>query len=539
MGARGDSQGSTTARPSALPESWAGFRTVLFAAVLAGLVAVWAAMNLLSGGEGFALLVSDKVVGGEEAASALARLFAALVLGLFLADAVGWRARWVAGGLVVLGLGHLLFGYLEPLIQEDPPELNESLYESFVTQTLACALFMVGLFPGRPPRFLVWAATAVPIALVAAYVLVFEFLNGESWMPPLARIEEPEKATGFAAPLRWLTPWHWVLSALPLGLAAGALVGAFWQSYRGLLRGWLLFAIVLLAGSILHDYVWPSAYGGDVLTTADALSLAFAVVVAIGGIAELWRVALERATLLASERERARRMDELNALRSDFSAMIAHELETPIAAIRKLNEMLTAEGEDSATRNYATAATEGELDALTNLVRDVRAVAAVERGDFEVETRPLPLEKLLADAEVYARTLPGQHPIEVMARGDLNAGACVLADPERVGQVLRNLLSNAAKYSPEGTSIELRAVGEDGRVRIEVADRGRGIHPEDVARIFEKFGRGRDPKSRASSGVGLGLYLSQRIVRSHGSELTVRTRLGEGSVFGFELEVVR
>jgi signal transduction histidine kinase len=539
VGARGDSEGSTAARPSALSESWGGLPRVLFATGLAGLVVAWAAMNLLLGGEGFAVLVSDKVVGGEEAASALARLFAALVLGLFLADAVGWRARWVAGGLVVLGLGHLIFGYLEPLIQEDPPELNESLYESFVTQTLACALFMVGLFPGRPPRFLVWGATVIPAALVAAYVLIFEFLNGESWMPHLARIEEPEKTMDFATPLGWLTQWHWALSALPLGLAAAAVAGAFWQSYRGLLRGWLLFAIVLLAGSVLHDYVWPSAYGGDILTTADALSLAFAVVVAIGGIAELRRVALERAALLANERERARRMDELNAMRSDFSAMIAHELETPIAAIRKLNEMLSAEGEDPATRGYATAATEGELDALTNLVRDVRAVAAVEREDFEVETHPLQLDELLADAEVYASTLPGQHPIEVMIRGDLGTETCVLADPERVGQVMRNLLSNAAKYSPKGTPIELRAIGKDGRVSIEIADRGPGIHPEDLARIFEKFGRGRDWKSQTVSGAGLGLYLSQRIVRSHGSELTVQTRLGEGSVFGFDLEMVQ
>lgn len=512
---------------------------MLFATVLAGLVVAWAAMNLLLGGEGFAMLVSDKVVGGEEAASALARLFAALVLGLFLAEAVGWRARWVAGGLVVLGLGHLIFGYLEPLIQEDPPELNESLYESFTTQTLACSLFMLGLFPGRPPRFLVRAATVVPAALVAAYVLIFEFLNGESWMPPLALIEDPEKTMDFATPLDWLTPWHWVLSALPLGLAAAAVAGAFWQSYRGLLRSWLLFAMVLLAGSVLHDYVWPSAYGGDILTTADALSLAFAVVVAIGGIAELRRVALERAALLASERERARRLNELNALRSDFSAMIAHELETPIAAIRKLNEMLAAEGEDSATHGYATAAIEGELDALTNLVRDVRAVAAVEREDFEVETRPLRVEKLLADAEAYASTLPGQHPIEVMIQGDFGTGACVLADPERAAQVLRNLLSNAAKYSPESTPIELRAIGKHGRVRIEVADRGQGIHHEDVARIFEKFGRGRDLKSQTIPGAGLGLYLSQRIVRSHGSELTVQTRLGEGSVFGFDLEMVQ
>jgi signal transduction histidine kinase len=536
LGAKGHSRESTTVEPPRLSGSLSGNTSVLVAAVLAALVVVWAATNLVLGGEGFAVLVPDKVVGGEEAASALARLFAALVLGLFLADAVGWRARWVAGGLVVLGLGHFVFGYLEPLIQEDPPELNESLYEAFVTQTLACALFMVGLFPGRPSRLVVWAATAIPVALVAGYVVIFEFLHGEEWMPLLSRVANPERTATLGSPLGWLTLWHWVLSMLPLGLAAAAVVGAFWQTRRGLLRGWLLIAVVLLAGSVLHDYLWPSAYGGGLLTTADALSLAFAVVVAIGGISELRRVASERARLLATERERAQRLNELHALRSDFSAMVAHELDTPIASVRKLNELLSVQGEDPEIRAYATNATERELDALASLVSDVRAVAAVEREGFGIEARRLPLEDLLADAEVYASTLPGHHPIEVMVRGDLRAGVCVLADPERTGQVLRNLLSNAAKYSPEGTPVELRVIGKEGRVRIEVADLGKGIHPDDMPRIFEKFGRGRG--RHKTPGVGLGLYLSRRIVRSHGSELTVQTRVGEGSVFGFELAVV-
>jgi signal transduction histidine kinase len=517
----------------ALSGSAKGYRSALIAAVLAGYILVWAAVNLLSGGEGFAVLVSDKVVGGEEAASAMARFFAALVLGLFLADTVGWRARWVAGGLVVLGLGHLVFGYLEPLLQEDPPALNESLYEGFVTQTLACALFAVGLYPGRPSRPLVWTVVAIPAAFVAAYVLLFEFLNGEEWMPALSRVERPEKSVGLGTPLGWLTPWHWVLSMLPLGLAIGAVVGALWLNRRGFLRGWLLFAMVLLAGSLLHDYLWPSAYGGAVLTSADALSLAFAVVVALGGVAS------ERAALFANERKRARNLDELNALRADFSAMVAHELETPIAAIRKLNEMLSVEGEDPTIRRYATAATEGELDVLITLVRDVRATSEVERDIFKIETRPLPLGKLLAEAETYASTLPGDHPIQTTFGGDLRVSDRVWADPERIGQVLRNLLSNAAKYSPDGAHIELRSARNDKRVRIEVADHGQGIHRDDVSRIFEKFGRGRDQDTRKVAGLGLGLYLSRRIVQSHGSDLTVRTRAGAGSVFGFDLELVR
>src|SRR5215208_4682848 len=97
VGAKSRFPESTTAMLPVLPDPSRGYGGVLVAAMLAVFVVAWAATNLFFGGEGFAVLVSDKVVGGEEAASALARLFAALVLGLFLADAVGWRARWVAG----------------------------------------------------------------------------------------------------------------------------------------------------------------------------------------------------------------------------------------------------------------------------------------------------------------------------------------------------------------------------------------------------------------------------------------------------------
>ncbi len=76
-------------------------------------------------------------------------------------------------------------------------------------------------------------------------------------------------------------------------------------------------------------------------------------------------------------------------------------------------------------------------------------------------------------------------------------------------------------------------------MRIEVADEGYGIHPDDMRRIFEKFGKGRDPAGKKVPGVGLGLYLSRRIVQAHGSELSVESIPGEGSVFAFELDVVR
>ena len=101
---------------------------------------------------------------------------------------------------------------------------------------------------------------------------------------------------------------------------------------------------------------------------------------------------------------------------------------------------------------------------------------------------------------------------------------------------MRNLLTNAAKHTPAGTPIELRARCIGTAVRFEVTDRGPGIHPDELERVFEKFGRGRDAQGRKVPGVGLGLYLSRRIVRAHGGELTVSSAVGEGTVFAFELE---
>jgi signal transduction histidine kinase len=427
---------------------------------------------------------------------------------------------------------------VEPLIQGAPADLNESSYELLAAQTLACALFVVGLFPGMP-RYLVRALVAVPAALVAGYLVVFEFMEGEDWMPHLARVESPELAMQLGSPFEWLTPWYWVLSALPLLLAVTAVVGAFRQSRRGLLQGWLLVVVFLLAGSVLHGYLWPSTYGGDVLTTADVLQLALAAVAAVGGVAELRRIATEREALLATEQERIRRLHELNTMRADFSAMIAHELGGPLTAIHKLNEILGDGRADTEAREYAVAAIEGEIELLNSLVKDVRAAAAVEREDFEVEPRALPLGELLADAESYANVLTGNHPISVELHGSLDARERVWADRKRIGQVLRNILSNAAKYSPEYAPIEVRARRRSGRIRVEVADHGPGIPPEDLSRIFEKFGRGRDRQGRKVAGAGLGLYLSRRIIRAHGGDLSVKTATGEGSVFSFELEVAK
>src|SRR4051812_3991692 len=238
---------------------------------------------------------------------------------------------------------------------------------------------------------------------------------------------------------------------------------------------------------------------------------------------------------LCSDEQSAARLSELAVLKADFTAMVAHELTSPLAAIRTLVAML-ATGElrpDEQRQALATIAM--QTDVLQALVADLEAAATAERDDFAVQLRPVPIIELLIGAAAVNRMLPGEHPMTT-----LNGSADrVLADRERIGQVLRNLIENAAKYSPTGAPLELRATSQGKRVRIEVADRGRGILPDDLQRIFEKFGRGRDEFGQRVPGVGLGLYLSRRLVEMHGSELTVEPRPGGGSTFAFELEMVR
>jgi signal transduction histidine kinase len=256
-------------------------------------------------------------------------------------------------------------------------------------------------------------------------------------------------------------------------------------------------------------------------------------VLILWAILELRGVALQRAALLELEREHSRRLIELNELRAGFSSMVAHELANPIAAVRFATEVLESAREARSEETEMLASIRAQVAALTALVADVQAAARMEQPDFIVHPQPVLLGGILTAAAAYAATLPGDHPVLISNEDDV----MVMADERRVVQVLQNLLSNAAKYSPDGTLIAIHIHIAGSYVQIDVEDHGYGIAPEDMTRVFQKFGRGRTPAGRRQPGVGLGLYLSHRVVQAHGSELAVRSVPGQGSVFGFTLAV--
>lgn len=264
-----------------------------------------------------------------------------------------------------------------------------------------------------------------------------------------------------------------------------------------------------------------------------------ATVISYGGERVMCTVArdiTERKEFEEKLLETNRCLEELAVLKADFTTMVAHELYSPLVTARGYLDMLATGELEPAEREHALDGMRSELEMLGALVADARVTASIEREDFDIQPSKVPVSALVDDAVAFAEMLPGDHRLFVKAEAREQE---VWADRDRVGQVLRNLLSNAAKYSADGAPIELRTTVDGDHVCVEVADRGPGIHPDDTARIFEKFGRGRDPSGRRVVGVGVGLYLSRRIMKAHGGDLMMDSTPGTGSVFGFKLGIIR
>jgi signal transduction histidine kinase len=245
--------------------------------------------------------------------------------------------------------------------------------------------------------------------------------------------------------------------------------------------------------------------------------------------------------LLADEQDRSRRLAEVAELKADFTAIVVHEFGNPLAAIRRLTEMLEVDGLDADSRvaltRYATEALRAELSTLDGLVADVQAAVAVDREDFTLRIRPVSTTDLLDDARRFAESLVGTERVRLDCPEDV-AATQVSADRDRIAQVLRNLVSNAAKHSTTNGVVTLGAHRTDGSgVEFAVADDGSGLDPDDLERIFERYGRGR--RSAGVDGLGLGLYISRRLVQGHDSDLWVRSSPGTGATFGFRLSEVR
>jgi len=260
--------------------------------------------------------------------------------------------------------------------------------------------------------------------------------------------------------------------------------------------------------------------------TADEKELA-------GLLGRLVASAVQNIRAYEAERKTVEELRRLSALRADFVSLVSHELRTPMAAVigsaRTLQERWRELSSDQ--REAFLELIASETGRLATLISDVLDTSRIEAGTFSFRFSNVDVGQLVRDSVATAQL--GRDEVQVLAevREPLPQ---IRGDPERLRQVLMNLIDNAIKYSPSGGEVEVRAYGEDGRVRVDVRDRGPGIAKEDQRLIFEKFGRVTGG-GIARPGTGLGLFIARSIAEAHGGAIDVVSSPDQGSTFTLEL----
>jgi signal transduction histidine kinase/CheY-like chemotaxis protein len=226
----------------------------------------------------------------------------------------------------------------------------------------------------------------------------------------------------------------------------------------------------------------------------------------------------------------------LAQLKNEFVSTVSHELRTPLTSIRGSLGLLEggAAGELAARAKKLVSLARQNCDRLVRLINDILDMEKIEAGRMVFDMKPLALMELVGEAiaanEGYAR----EHGTRFVVKAACD-GAMVLGDKDRLMQVMANLLSNAAKFTPSGAGVEVAVQPHGWRLRVSVIDHGPGIPQEFQSRIFEKFSQADSSDTRKKGGSGLGLAISKAIVERHGGLLDFATRSGEGTTFYFEL----
>jgi two-component system sensor histidine kinase KdpD len=246
----------------------------------------------------------------------------------------------------------------------------------------------------------------------------------------------------------------------------------------------------------------------------------------LGAIVNLIAITVEKARALedASHAEAARQSE---ALKSALLDSLAHDIKTPLTSIKAAVTSLLGSAAES-DHELLTIINE-EADRLNQLAAEVIAMARVEAGKLHLEKHSVSAAELIEGALGEL----GNKSVVVKAAPDLSHAEC---DPEFVQQVLKQLLENAWKYSPEGAPVTVTAERKGAKIVIGVADRGPGIEEEERARIFDKFFRGKRHRFE-TKGTGMGLAIAKGIIEAHGEKIWVESEPEHGSVFYFSLPV--
>jgi heavy metal sensor kinase len=218
-----------------------------------------------------------------------------------------------------------------------------------------------------------------------------------------------------------------------------------------------------------------------------------------------------------------------------FTADASHELRTPLTALHSVGEIALREGGDAKALRETVASMLEEAQRLNDLIDTLLMFARVETGRANLRLETFPLDELVAETCENLEVLGA----EKGQRIDLRAGSAAMVEADRMllRHAIMNILHNAIRYSPEGSTVRVECFRRGEQALVEIADQGPGIAPEHRARVFERFYRIEKARSRAEGGAGLGLAIARLFVEQFGGSLGLSSEPGAGSCFRIELPI--
>jgi two-component system sensor histidine kinase KdpD len=278
-------------------------------------------------------------------------------------------------------------------------------------------------------------------------------------------------------------------------------------------------------------FIAPVFLGGKVVGSLGAIGPALSEP-ALQGIANIIAISVGRIRqqLAVSKIEAARQNEHLRGILLDA---LAHDFTTPLTSIKAAVTTVRSEYGHEPEEEDLLAVAEEEVDKLGEMLEEAVDMARIEPGKPRIRCRQLPIAKLVRSSVDRMKSLLDGRPLEIQIQNDsLSANA----DPDMIGLALRQLLGNAVKYSPRGSTITISANQTDDTVAVRVSDQGPGIPQNELESIFERFYRGSRVRDLVP-GTGMGLNVARDIINAHQGQLTVENRPEGGTQFSFSLPI--
>ncbi|WP_421872534.1 sensor histidine kinase [Marinoscillum sp.] len=229
-------------------------------------------------------------------------------------------------------------------------------------------------------------------------------------------------------------------------------------------------------------------------------------------------------------------LKRMETFRREFIADVSHELKTPIFAAQGfVHTLLDGAVEDKKVRTKFLKKAAKSLDGLDILVQDLLTISQMETGEIKMHFESFDIVALAREVMDQLDGKAEKRDITVTIEGD-DKKYFVRGDYQRIYQVMINLVSNAIKYTKKGGAVHIRFEEQEGHISTYIIDNGRGIPPEDLSRIFERFYRVEKSRSKEKGGTGLGLAIVKHIMEGHDSTVEVESEVKKGSTFSFKLK---